>query len=162
MNFDDQLKQAIERGKRRGDERAREARAKALTEEEIRRLHTQYRLRLSEHIEACLKRLPLHFPGFQFETVYGERGWGAACKRDDLRMQRGVRSTDYSRLEITVRPATASGILEIAGKGTVRNKEVYNRNYYELVADADVAKFEQYVDAWVLEYAELFAADNKS
>ena len=160
MSFDDQLKQAIERGKRRGDEQAREARAKALTEEEIRRLHTQYRLTLSEHIEACLKRLPLHFPGFQYETIYGDRGWGGACKRDDLRMNRGVRSSDYSRLEVTVRPHTALNVLEIAAKGTVRNKEVFNRTYYELVADVELAKFEQLVDAWVLEYAERFAAQN--
>lgn len=160
MSFDDELKQAIERGKKRGDEQAREAAARALTEEEIRRMHTQYRLTLSEHIEACMKRLPAYFPGFQFESVYGERGWGGACKRDDLRMNRGVRSSSYSRVEITVRPYSPLSVLEIAAKGTVRNKEVFNRTYYELVADVDLAKFEQLVNAWVLEYAERFAAQD--
>lgn len=160
MSFDDQLKQAIERGKKRGDEHAREARAKALTEEELRRMHTQFRLQLSEHIEACLKRLPAHFPGFQFETVFGDRGWGAACKRDDLRLTRGTRASDYSRLEITVRPHSTLNVLEIAAKGTVRNKEVFNKTYYELIADADLAKFQQLVDAWVLEYAERYAAQD--
>jgi hypothetical protein len=160
MSFDDQLKQAIERGKKRGDEHAREARAKALTEEELRRMHTQFRLHLSEHIEACLKRLPAHFPGFQFETVFGDRGWGAACKRDDLRLTRGTRASDYSRLEVTVRPHSPLNILEITGKGTVRNKEVFNRTYYELIADVDLEKFQQLVDAWVLEYAERYAAQD--
>ena len=46
-------------------------------EEEVKRLHTQYRLQLAEHIETCMQHLPHHFPGFQRETIYGERGWAA-------------------------------------------------------------------------------------
>ena len=57
---------------------------RALSEEELKRLHSQYRLQLSEHIERCLSTLPGHFPGFRFETVVAERGWGAAVFRDDL------------------------------------------------------------------------------
>jgi hypothetical protein len=104
MSFDDRLRQAIERGQKRLEARAHEAHKRALTEEEFKRLHSQYRLLLSEHIEACLKRLPNHFPGFRYETILGDRGWGAACSRDDLVLARSTRHTLYSRLEITIRP----------------------------------------------------------
>src|SRR5947209_18434122 len=76
MDFDDRLRQAIDRGHKRSELLAREAAAKAWTEEEFRRRHSQVRLTLSEHIESCLKRLPNYFPGFQYETMYGDRGWG--------------------------------------------------------------------------------------
>jgi hypothetical protein len=158
MGFDDELRQAIERGHQRGENRAREAAARAMTEEEFRRLHSQTRLTLSEHIEACLKRLPNCFPGFQYETMYGDRGWGGACFRDDLRLNRGARTTDYSRLEITVRPYSAAHVLDLAAKGTVHNREVFSRNYFEPLEEADAGKFLKLIDAWVLEYAEMYAA----
>jgi len=158
MNFDDELRQAIERGQKRGENRAREAAAKAMTEEEYRRLHSQTRLALSDHIEACVKRLPNYFPGFQYETMYGDRGWGGACFRDDLRFNRGVRASDYSRLEVTVRPYSSAHVLDLAAKGTVHNREVFNRNYFEPLDEADVQKFLKLIDAWVLEYAEMYAA----
>ena len=104
MSFDDRLRQAIERGQKRGETRAHEAQKRAMTEEECKRLHSQLRLRLSEQIEACIKRLPNVFPGFQYETIYGDKGWGGACFRDDLRIVGGQRSSNYSRLEMTVRP----------------------------------------------------------
>jgi len=74
MSFDDRLRQAIERGHKRGEDAARDAAVKAMTEEEYRRLHSQVRLALSDHIESCVKRLPNFFPGFQYETMYGDRG----------------------------------------------------------------------------------------
>jgi hypothetical protein len=158
MSFDDRLRQAIERGQQRGESKAREAAAQALTEEEYKRLHSQHRLALSEHIEACLKRLPSFFPGFQYETMYGDRGWGGACFRDDLRMTRGARSTDYSRLEVTIRPYSTFHVLDLAAKGTIRNKEVFSRNYFEQLESADIQKFRDLIDAWVLEYAELYSS----
>ncbi|MDX1946668.1 MAG: hypothetical protein SFU86_14805 [Pirellulaceae bacterium] len=158
MNFDDRLKQAIERGHVRGEASSRMAAAQALTEEDFRRLHSQLRLALSEHIEACLKRLPNHFPGFQYETMYGDRGWGGAVFRDDLRLARGSRSTDYSRLEMTIRPYSSLHVLDLAAKGTIRNKEVFNRNFFEPLEEAAEGKFRELIDAWVLEYAEQFAA----
>ena len=159
MDFEQRLQKAIQRGQRRHDGRRREAEAVAVSEEERKRLHVQYRLQLSEHIEACLQRLPHHFPGFQYQTVYGERGWGGACSRDDIRMSRGgKRGSDYSRLELTIPPYSHLHILELASKGTVRNKEVFNRSHYELIEDADPAKFAELVDLWVLEFAELYAA----
>ena len=108
----------------------------ASSEEELRRLHSQYRLELSEHIEKCIRQLPNYFPGFRLETLYGERGWGVACSRDDLRVSGDRRrANDYSRLEMTVRPASTSRVLELAAKGTIRNKEVFNRNYFEQLPD---------------------------
>jgi len=158
MEFEQRLRAAIERGQRRGDAAAHEAAARAMTEEDFRRLHSQVRLALSDHIEACVKKLPNFFPGFQCETMYGDRGWGGACFREDLRLTRGVRTNEYSRLEITVRPYSALHVLDLAAKGTIRNKEVFNRNFYEPLAEADEEKFRQLIDAWVLEYAELYAA----
>ena len=161
MNFDERLREAIERGQKRGDSLAHQAAAKAWTEEEYRRLHSQLRLMLSDQIEACLKRLPNFFPGVQYETMYGDRGWGGACFRDDLMIVRGTRTTNYSRLEITVRPYSSLHVLDLAAKGTIRNREVFNRNYFEELATADEPKFRDLVDAWVLEYAELYAAKTR-
>ncbi len=159
MDFEQRLKKAIERGQRRGDAQTLADAARTVNEEELKRLHSQYRLELSEHIEKCIRSLPQHFPGFQVETIFGERGWGAACRRDDLRLfSRGQRENYYSRLEITVRPYSPLRILELCAKGTVHNKELLNRQYYEPVADADPAKFLELVDAWILEFAELYAA----
>jgi hypothetical protein len=158
MTFDDRLRQAIERGQKRSEFLAREAAAKALTEEEYRRLHSQLRLRLSDHIESCLKRLPNYFPGFQYETIYGDQGWGGACFRDDLVLQRGARSSNYSRLEVTIRPYSTLHVLDLAAKGSIRNREAFNRNYFEELATADEPKFADLIDAWVLEYAELYTA----
>lgn len=159
MGFEDRLRKAIERGQHRSEEKRAEQQAKALSQEELKRMHSSYRLQLSEHIEACIRRLPQHFPGFQCETIYGDRGWGAACSRDDLRIGRsGKRDNDYSRLEMTIRPFSELEVLELASKGTIRNKEVFNRKFFEKLVDADPEKFEQLIDAWVLEYAELYAA----
>ncbi len=130
-----------------------------MSEKELRRLHTQYRLELCEHVEACLKKLPHHFPGFQFETVVSDRGWGAAVSRDDVELGSGRRRTNYySRLEMLVRPASKYHVLDLAAKGTIRNKEVFNRNRYERLDDVDLTSFTELVDHWVLEYAELYAA----
>ena len=74
---------------------------------------------------------------------------------------RGTRTTNYSRLEITVRPYSTLHVLDLAAKGTIRNREVFNRNYFEELATADEPKFRDLVDAWVLEYAELYAAKTR-
>ena len=159
MSFEDRLHKAIERGKRRSEAKRSEAEAQALSEEEFKRLYSSYRLQISEHIEKCIRQLPNYFPGFRLETLYGERGWGVACSRDDLRVgSNRRRANDFSRLEITVRPASALHVLELAAKGTIRNKEVFNRNYFEALQDVDLEKFLELVDVWVVEYAELYAA----
>ena len=50
-NFEDRLSKAIERGSIRGADRAQAERKQQMNEEELRQLHTRYRLQLSEHIE---------------------------------------------------------------------------------------------------------------
>jgi len=158
MDFEQRLQKAIERGQRRGEAESEAAAQQALSKEELKQLHSQYRLQLSEHIESCLRRLPQHFPGFQFETIFGDRGWGAACSRNDIKIERGTRQTLYSRLEMTVRPLTSIPVIDLAAKGTIRNKELFTRNYYEKLPDVDPTRFVDLIDRWVIEFAELFAA----
>jgi hypothetical protein len=157
-DFHDRLEKAIQRGQHALDARERERAEAALGEEELKRLHTQYRLELSEHIEDCLGKLPRHFPGFRYETLVGDRGWGGALSRDDLSVAGGRRENHFSRLELGVRQFSASHVLELAAKGTIRNKEIYNRTQYQLLADVDVATFREMIDRWILEFAELYAA----
>ena len=49
-------------------------------------------------------------------------------------------------------------MLELAAKGTVRNKEVLSRNHYQRLADVDLESFRELVELWVLDYAELYSA----
>ena len=158
MDFQERLEKAIQRGRRSQDAEERARAEQAGSEEELRRLHSQYRLALSEHIEQCLRQLPRHFPGFRFETLVGDRGWGGAVSRDDLSLGDGRRANLFSRLEVVVRPFSASRVLDLAAKGTIRNKELFNRAQYQVLADVDLATFSEQVDRWVLEYAELYAA----
>ncbi len=158
MDFKERLEKAVERGQRLGDTRARAKHEKELGEEELKRLHSQYRLELSERIENCLRQMPSHFPGFRYESVVGERGWGAAISRDDLDIDSGRRTNYFSRLELTVRPFSSLHVLELTAKGTVRNKEIFNRSHFQLLTEADVKAYAEFVDHWVLEFAELYAA----
>ena len=158
-DFQQRIQKAIERGERRSHAKAREAQARAQNEEEMKRLHSTYRLQLSEHIEQCLRQLPNNLPGFQYETIYGNRGWGAACSRDDVGSGPEGKRTDYfSRLEMTIRPFSSLYVLELAAKGTVRNKEIFRRTQYQKLDEADPETFRELIDVWVLEFAELYAA----
>ncbi len=158
-NFDERLRKAIDRGQARNAAYAREAREKALTEEQLKNLHGRYRRSLSECIEKCVRQLPNHFPGFRSETIYGERGWGAACNRDDLGSGADGKSANFfSRIEMTIRPYSSLHVLELTAKGTIRNKELFNRRHFEKLQEADEDTFRELIDVWVLEYAELFAA----
>ena len=108
-------------------------------EEELKRLHSQYRLELSEHIEQChAAACRSIFPGFRYETLVGTRGWGAAISRDDLSLSAGRRENSFSRLEVVVRPFASSHVLELAAKGTIRNKEIFNRNQYQMLSHVDI------------------------
>ncbi len=159
MEFDERLKRAIDRGTRRREKERDEALRKQLDEAELKRLHSKIRLELSERIETCIKRLVDHFPGFEMETIFGERGWGAACYRDDIRLTRGWGKRIFSRLEIVVRPLSQYHLVDVAAKGTVFNKELFERKHYEPIQDTDTQVFTELIDRWVLEYAELFAAN---
>lgn len=157
--FEKRLEKALRRGQRASDVRAQAEAEKAVSEQELRGLHTKYRLELSEHIEKCLQELGRHLPGFQYETVVSDRGWGAAVSRDDVDMSARRRRTNYySRLELVIRPVSKYFVLELAGKGTIRNKEYFNRTHYERLADVDLDSFIEMIDHWVLEFAELYAA----
>lgn len=157
--FEERLSKAIHRGHERNAERIRKAREKAMSEEELKNLHTKYRLEFSDHIEQCIKQLPNHFPGFQFESIYGDRGWGGACFRDDIGPgQDGRRANYYSRLEMSIRPFSDLHVVELTSKGTIRNKEVFNRTHFELINKVDTDTFLHLIDVWILEYAEIYAA----
>ncbi len=159
MDFDNELEKAIQRGQQRSQSRSEAAKQEALTAEEIRTAHTAFRLHLSEHIEQCLKRLANHFPGFDYETIYGSRGWGGAVSRNDLqRGPDGKAGSFFSRIELTVRPQNEFNVVNIAGKGTIRDKEMFTWNHFDDVLDCDQNEFEKRIDGWVLQYAEQFAA----
>jgi hypothetical protein len=154
MDFEEQLKQAISRGKVRAESERAAGVHRKLSEEELKRHHTEYRLALSDHIEEGLKRLVNHFPGFVYETVYGDRGWGGAIKRDDL--MRG--GSFYSRLELVVRPINQFQVVNISGKGTIKNREIANWNHFEEIEQVEMEEFKSKIDSWILNYAEQFAA----
>jgi hypothetical protein len=161
MDFKQRLQKATQRGQQTRDQRRREETAKALSEEECRRMHTSLRLELNEHIEACLRQLADNFPGFQFQTVVKDRGWGAAVSRDDVAFGGGSgRRNVFSRLEIVVRPFNEFHVLELATKGTVRNKEFLTRNHFEHLGEADLDSFKEMVDLWTLEFAEQYASES--
>jgi hypothetical protein len=161
MEFQKRLEKAIERGQKAGTARAEAEARQAMNEQEIRRLHSQYRLELSERIEDSLKQVADHFPGFQFAPLINERGWGASVSRDDLDLKPGrpVRSF-FSRLDILIRPVSSAQVLELTAKGTIRNKELFNRTYFQRLTEVDLTSFHETMDLWVLEFAESFAAQN--
>ena len=158
MDFQERLEKAIERGQRASSARAQAKAKKAITEKELAQIHRHYRLELSEVIEGCLRKLADHFPGFRFETIVGEAGWGAGISRDDIAVRSRARTNYYSRLEIVVRPASSYHVLDLAGKATIRNKELFNRSHFQQLTEVDVTSYAEMIDLWVLEYAELYAA----
>ena len=161
MKFQERLSKAIERGEHISDRRSQAEAEKRLNEHELKRLHSEYRLGLSERIEGCLQELLNHFPGFQYETIVGEKGWGGAVSRDDIGFdEKHHRRSYYSRLEIVIRPVSKFFVLDLAGKGTIRNKEVFSRSHFQRIHEVDLHSFEEMIDNWTLEYAERFAASN--
>jgi len=158
-NFDNRLQNAIERGKERAESREQADAARRLNEKEAKALHATYRLQVSNHIETSLRRLAEHFPGFQFETIISEKGWGAALHREDLRIGANRRrSSLFSRIEVVVRPMTDYRVLDIGAKGTVMNRELLDHAFYRPLEEADPVEFQELVDTWAIQYAELFSA----
>jgi hypothetical protein len=157
-DFESRLESAISRGKKRAEWKASQDRQKVMSEEELRRLHTSYRLTLSERIESAIQRVADHFPGFRQESLFGEVGWGSACFRDDLRIEAGRRSNQFSRLEMVIRPYSELRVLDLKGKATVSNRELFNRSFYVPVAEVEIEEFERLIDTWAIEYAEVYAA----
>jgi hypothetical protein len=158
-DFEDKLKQAAARGANRAIYSQSEAERKRIELEEFRALHTKLRLELSERIEAVIKKLIDLFPGFRYQTVFGDSGWGGACLRDDLSIQRGKRENKYSRFEMAVRPLNEFYVLDLQAKGTIANRELMTRSFYQPLGEAEIAKFLELIDTWALTYAELYAAN---
>ncbi len=159
MGLDDQLEKAILRGKERNANRLDLEKQKLLTAEEIRNRHNLFRLNLSDYIEESLRKLAQHLPGFEYETIYGERGWGGALYREDLTMgAKGRAGAFFSRVEITVRPQNEFNVVNIAGKGTVKDKEIFTWNHFKDISEATDEEFKQTIDSWIIQYAEQFAA----
>jgi hypothetical protein len=158
MDFKERLQRATERGQQSRDDKARAEAAKALSEEECRRLHSKYRLELTDHIESCLKQLADNFPGFRIAPVADDKGWGSTVSRDDFALNAGRRDSLFSRFTITVAPHNQYHVLSIEARGAIRNKEGFTRNHYQLLKDVDLDSFKQMIEHWVLEYAEQYAA----
>jgi hypothetical protein len=159
MDFEKRLERAIERGQNTRHEQGRLAAEKALSEDDLRSLHTSCRLELSDHIENCLRQLADRFPGFQYESIVGEEGWGAKITRDDIARSpgRGFQSL-YSRLQLVVSPFSDAHIVALTAKGTIRNKETVSRNHFQYLSQVDIESFRELIDLWILEYAEQYAA----
>ena len=160
MNFEEQLKKAIERGQKTNSHRQKEVEQEKLSVEGLRRKHTSFRLSISERIEETLTSLSNQIPGFEYENIYGEKGWGGAVWRDELSIVQGRRTNIYTRLEMTVKPLTELGIVNLAAKGTVKNREVFARKHHREIEEAEVDEFIKQVDRWVLEFAQLYTAAN--
>ena len=158
MDFDKRIERAIDRGKLTRDVAGRKLAEQALSAEDLKNLHSKCRLVLSEHVERCLQRLADHSPGFRYQTIVNEEGWGAKISRDDFAGRRGEVNNLYSRLEMVIRPLSSVNIVELTAKGTVHNKEIFNRKHYQFLNQVDVDSFRELIDLWSLEYAEQFAA----
>jgi len=159
MEFEKRLERAIQRGQQTRKQKGQTHAQKSLSEEELKTLHSKYRLELSEIIEDCLKQLSDHFPGFDYKTLVSEEGWGAKINRDDIQLANQQSQSLYSRMEMVIKPFTSTHIVELVAKGAIRNKEVFNRSHYQMLDQADMESFRELIDLWVLEYAEAFAAD---
>jgi len=164
MDFEQRLQQAIQRGRQANSAEDQARAERILGTEELRKLHNTHRLQLSEHIDACLQKLKSHIRGFQLSTIMNDEGWGAELTRDDLgpaAIGSGNKNSFvrlFSRLVLVVKPFNTAHVVEVAGKGTVRNKEVLNRSQYVRLPDGDVTTLQQALDQWVLEFAEKFTA----
>jgi hypothetical protein len=156
-DFEDRLQRAIQRGQElRRSERA--ALDDSADEEDLRTRHAQLRNELAEHVELGLRKLCDHFPGFDYDTVLNEKGWGARISRDDMRIGRGTARNEYTRLEILIRPFSDTHIVEIATKGTIRNRESLNRTNFKFIREATLDILKSIVDGIVLEFAEQYSS----
>jgi hypothetical protein len=163
MNFEQRLERAIARGQRTCDAKGREAAERAMTDAQFRNLHSQCRLELSEHIEQCLKKLVDRFPGFEFQTIVSDTGWGAKVSRDDIGLAGGYHAQNfYSRVEMVIRPFSDAHIVELSAKATIRNKELFHRTHYQMLSEADVDSFCELIDLWILEFVEQFCVQGAS
>jgi hypothetical protein len=157
-DFEERLKKAIELGQKTHAARQAEVKHAEWTASRLRIRHNDFRLSLSERIEGTLKALVNQLPGFEYENIFGDRGWGGAVSRDELDLKRGQRRTIFSRLELTIKPLTELSIVEIAAKGTVGNREIFVRSHHRPVQESEPEEFFDIIDRWVLEFAQLYSS----
>ena len=164
MDFSERLDRAIERGSRLKQTADRKEQVREMSLEQAKELHGDARLQLTSHIEDILKSMCDRFPGFEYEGVYSNDGWGGAIYRDDIALQRtpgsrrGSSRDLYSRYQLHISPLGDVPLIELVAKATIRNRELFNRRHFERLPDADVDSFREMIDLWTLEYAEQFTA----
>jgi hypothetical protein len=159
MDFQKRLQDAIHRGSRRASDKKSDGTGE-LTPEKLKNLHNKYRLELSNYIELVLRQVVDQLPGFNLETLFGEKGWGAAIYRDDLMLTRKQRENHYSRLEIFVRPMNEYFLVDLASKATLRNREAWNRNVFHPIVDVNLETLKEQIALWAVQYAEQYAASS--
>ena len=49
-------------------------------------------------------------------------------------------------------------MLDLKAKGTVANREVFNRNHYKELDDVELTRFKHMIETWAVQYAEMYAA----
>jgi len=155
--FEERLKKAIARGESKAESLLSEEQRKKQEAEEHKLLHAKYRLELTERIESVVKKMIDLFPGFRYKSVFGETGWGSACTRDDLFIDKGVRSNKFSRFEMVVRPINEFFVLDLQAKGTIADRELLTRAFYQPLGQVEIERFYKAVDDWAVAYAELYA-----
>lgn len=157
MDLQKRLHDAINRGSQRASDKKAEAAAE-MTPEKLKNLHNKFRLELSSYIEGVMRQIIDQMPGFNLETLFGEKGWGAAVSRDDLLLNKKQRDNHYSRLEMFVRPMNDYYIVDLASKATVRNREIWNRNVFSPVIEAKLETLQEQINQWAIQFAEQYAA----
>jgi len=137
MDFDKKLENAIERGQQRHTRLKDAEKQKALSVEDLRNRHNEFRLDLSEYIEVNLNKMAQHFPGFEYETLYGSKGWGGAIHRNDLdRGDDGKAGSFFSRIELTVKPQNEYNVV----RPIVRNPLLSETDYAKQKFDFSCAR----------------------
>lgn len=158
MDLEKRIKDAIDRGHQRP---TAEKGSEGPTPEQLKNRHNEYRLEMSSYIESVLAQIVDQLPGFNQETLFGEKGWGAAIHRDDLVLNKATRRNDYSRLEIFVRPMNEYFVVDLASKATVRNREIWNRSVFKPVMEADMDAMKEQVNLWAVQYVEAYVAESR-
>lgn len=159
MDFESELEKAIQRGQERTAAKNSLKKQAEVSKEDVRNRHNEFRLNLSDYVENGLRKLAIHIPGFDYDIIYGAKGWGGALSRNDIdRGPDGRAGSFFSRIEITVKPQNEFNVVNIVGKGTIRDKELFAWNHFESILEAKQDDFEKMIDNWILQFAEQFSA----
>lgn len=160
MDFEERLGKAIERGQSRRQAAADEAAREAMSEQDCQRMHAELRSQVLKRIEDCLRAVADRFPGFRYESIVDEQGWGARISRDDLMLEANrTRNNYFTRLQLVVRPYSSYHVLDLSAKATIRNRKLFTRSHYKPIDEVDINAFLDLVDVWAIEFAEAFSSN---